>query len=211
MRQIYPDLWQSKTENPIPGAPQVNTHAYLLTREDGNVLFYATGNTAEHERIAEMGGLARQYLSHRDEVGPHLATIRERFGSMLVAHEAELADVGAAAPVDLVLDKQEVHLGNIEVIPTPGHSPGSTCYLVHSPHGRRYLFTGDTVFLNDGRWKTLVFDDADRDDLRRSLEVLRGLEPDVILSSASLGEPSYKEMAPGEWAASVEPVLRRLS
>lgn len=210
MRQIYPDLWQSKAENPIPGAPQVNTHAYLLTHEAGNILFYATGNAAEHDRIAELGGLARQYLSHRDEVGPHLATIRKRFGSMLVAHEAELADVGAAAPVDLLLDKREVHLGSIEVIPTPGHSPGSTCYLVRSSHGGRYLFTGDTIFLNDGQWETLLFNQADKGDLRRSLELLRGLEPDVVLSSASLGEPSYKEFTPGDWSDSVDRVLRAL-
>lgn len=211
MQQISPDLWQSETANPIPAAPQVNTHAYLLTRPDGNLLFYATGNASDHDRIAELGGLARQYLSHRDEVGPHLATIRDRFGSILVAHKAEVADAGMAAPVDLVLDKRDVHLGNIEVIPTPGHSPGSTCYLVHSPHGRRYLFTGDTIFLSEGRWETLVFDPEDRADLRDSLQHLAELEPDVVLSSASVGEPAYKEMAPGDWAAIVDHVLKGLS
>lgn len=40
------------------------------------------------------------------------------------------------------------------MIPTPGHSPGSTCFLVHSPTGQRYLFTGDTLYRSaDGSWR----------------------------------------------------------
>lgn len=210
MRQIYPDLWQSNTENPIPGAPQVNTHAYLLTRSDGNILFYATSQRQEHDGIAELGGITRQYLSHKDEIGPHLEVIRSRFGSKLVCHEAEEADVAAAARVDMTFDRREVHLGTIEVIPTPGHTPGSACYLVRSPFGKAYLFTGDTIFLNNGAWETLVFNEADRGDLKESLALLSELDPDVVLSSASVGAPAFKEMRPGEWRRSIGQALESL-
>lgn len=41
----------------------------------------------------------------------------------------------------------------IEVIPTPGHTPGSTCYLVPGVNGQSYLFTGDTIMLGaDDNW-----------------------------------------------------------
>ncbi len=40
----------------------------------------------------------------------------------------------------------------IEIIPTPGHSPGSVCYLVPGAEGR-YLFTGDTLVRTaEGGW-----------------------------------------------------------
>lgn len=211
MRQIYPDLWQTHADNPIPGAPEVNTHAYLLTRSAGNLLFYATGQKSEHQAIADLGGITHQYLSHRDEVGPHLATIRNRFGSKLVAHEAEREDVAVAAPVDILLTRREVHHGIVEVIPTPGHSPGSVCYFIHSPHGRRYLLTGDTIFLNRGRWETLIFRREDRDTLIESLQLLWALEPDVVLSSASVGEPAFREMGPGGWQLAVDQALEGLT
>lgn len=210
MRQLYPDLWQTRADNPIPGAPEVNTHAYLLTRDGGNLLFYATAQQSEQEAIAELGGMTHNYLSHRDEVGPHLARLRSRFGSKLVAHEAEREDVETAAPVDILLKQREVHHGIVEVIPTPGHSPGSVCYFIHSPYGQRYLLTGDTIFLNRGRWKTLIFHQEDRKDLIESLQLLWALEPDVVLSSASVGEPSFKEMGPGEWQAAVDEALEGL-
>lgn len=211
MRQIYPDLWQSQVDNPIPGAPEVNTHAYLLTRTAGNLLFYATALESEHQAIAELGGMTHQYLSHQDEVGPHLAVIRNRFGSKLVAHEAEKEVVGAAAPIDILLSRREVHHGLVEIIPTPGHSPGSVCYFIHSPHGQRYLLTGDTIFLNRGRWETLLFRKEDRDDLLESLHLLWALEPDVVLPSASVGEPAFKQIGPGEWQAAVDQAIDNLT
>ena len=36
MRQIQTDLWETDVDSPFPG---LTTHAYLLTRDDGNVLF----------------------------------------------------------------------------------------------------------------------------------------------------------------------------
>jgi len=37
--------------------------------------------------------------------------------------------------------------GNVEVIPTPGHTRGSVCFLAGSAEGKKYLFTGDSLFL----------------------------------------------------------------
>jgi glyoxylase-like metal-dependent hydrolase (beta-lactamase superfamily II) len=94
-------------------------------------------------------------------------------GAQIAVHEADAAaiekgtrvtayylikdDTGKVAPfphcpVDRRLaDGEELKLGNkvFEVIHTPGHTPGSACFLLRSD-GKNILFSGDTV-LYDGR------------------------------------------------------------
>ena len=48
------------------------------------------------------------------------------------------------------------------MIPIPGHTPGATAYLWDSGE-RRYLFTGDSLYLSDGEWMAAVLDSSDRD------------------------------------------------
>lgn len=88
------DIWETETESPFPG---LTTHAYLLTRPDGNVLFYNTGHRHEIEQMAALGGVVFQFLSHRDELGDTINLLHERFGTRLGGHvreQAEFARVG---------------------------------------------------------------------------------------------------------------------
>lgn len=212
MKQIFPDLWQTEPENPFP---RLTTQAYLLMREHGNVLFYSSGRSEEHQRIKELGGITHQYLSHRDEVGPALFRIKEMFGSKLCCHRLEEEAVAKACPVDLTFEKREIHLGDIEVIPTPGHTDGSTCFQFTSPHGKVLLFVGDTLISRpDGTWGTIVTAKAggNPSDLADSLRLLRELNPDVLLASGiSTGSVPSKELAPGEWHQVVDEALATLS
>lgn len=90
MRQIFPDLWQTRLEQPIPDVPELKTHAYLLRLADGEqILFYSSGHADEHRHIAELGGIRQQYLSHADEAGPALRAIGDRFGAELWCHHLE--------------------------------------------------------------------------------------------------------------------------
>jgi len=209
MKQIYPDLWQTNPEHPFP---QLTTHAYLLVRSVGNVFFYSSGHSDEYQHIQKLGGITHQYLSHRDEAGPALVRIKQMFGSKLCCHRLEEKVVSKACPVDLTFQAREIHLGDIEVIPTPGHTDGSTCFLFKSPHGKTYLFTGDTIFLSNDSWETFVMPEegGSKSDLIDSLKLLRGLEPDVVISSASVGRFPFKEMSPGEWREVVDQTLRSL-
>lgn len=208
MKQIYPDLWQTRAEHPFHG---VTTHAYLLVRDAGNILFYSSGWPEEHQHIRELGGITHQYLSHRDEAGPALADIKRLFGSKLCCHRLEEAAVREFAPVDCKFDKREVRLCNIEILPTPGHTNGSVCFLVRSPHGKTYLFTGDTIYLNNNAWDTRVNWGGSKSDLRDSLMLLRELEPDVVLSSASVGTVPFMEIPSNSWQSDLDNVLRAMS
>lgn len=212
MRQVRPDLWETESFSPFEG---LKTHAYLLTRPDGNVLFYNTGHVKELDEMARLGGVSWQYLSHKDELGDTLNTIAERFGSKLVGHRAEKAAWSKVRAPDQVYDHREIHLGNIEVIPTPGHSPGSTCFLVASPTGKHYLFTGDTLFLDrDNCWRAGFIEgfseEEDKVELAESLRLLRRLQPDLVFGSAYTGDEGFEDVSDGSWPEKVDEALRRL-
>jgi glyoxylase-like metal-dependent hydrolase (beta-lactamase superfamily II) len=209
MKQIFPDLWQSRSEHPFAG---VTSHAYLLVRETGNILLYSTGLRDEYQHIKELGGIAHQYLSHRDEAGPALAEIREFFGSKLWCHRLEEPSIAKFAPVDSLFDKREV-VNGVEVIPTPGHTDGSVCFLASSAHGKNYLFTGDTIYQENRAWETRVngYAGGSKSDLKNSLMLLRDLGPAVVFSSASVGSVPFKEVTAEKWRSDIDNVVRTLS
>jgi glyoxylase-like metal-dependent hydrolase (beta-lactamase superfamily II) len=48
-----------------------------------------------------------------------------------------------------LLDDEIIWIGSTKIlpIPTPGHTPGTTCYVIND----KYLFTGDALSLKEGR------------------------------------------------------------
>lgn len=209
MKQLFPDLWETREEHPFHG---VTTHAYLLTQDGGNALFYSTGIREELNEIQRLGGISRQYLSHRDEAGPPLATIKEMFESQLCCHALEVKAIGKYSKIDVVFDDQSLEPDNVEVIPTPGHTAGSTCFVFQSPYGLRYLFTGDLIFPEDDGWGTLVQWSAGgrKKALGESLMKLREVRPDVVISSASVRRNAVQSVTADQWRSVVDQVVARL-
>lgn len=210
MKQIYDDLWQTELEKPFAG---VQTHAYLLQCPEDNVLFYNTGHTEEINHIAKMGGIKYQYLSHRDETGPSLNIIKQRFSSELCCHEKEKPAISKSCEVDITFTENTKHFSNIEIIYTPGHTEGSISFLYNSPLGRSLLFTGDTLFQSGGQWQTLVLSGAGGsvESLIKSLQTYRDLNPDVVLSSASgEGEKPFVETAEAQWKEDIGNTIKKL-
>ncbi len=117
MKQLYQNLWQTRVEHPFSG---LNTHAYFLQQDAGNVLFYNTSNTDELDEMAELGGVTCQYLSHRHESGPSLSIIKTKFHSKLCSSALEAPFIDGK--VDEKISIQQGHRPNIMVIPTPGHT-----------------------------------------------------------------------------------------
>jgi glyoxylase-like metal-dependent hydrolase (beta-lactamase superfamily II) len=117
------------------------------------------------------------------------------------AHEVDA--VSKHGRVDVAFDAvRHVDEHAVEVIPTPGHSRGSTCYLVSGADGAKYLFTGDTMFPTaDGSWATFVVPGrGDPAAIRDSLKVLATVQPDLVISSA-FGGPTAVEVIvdPRRW------------
>lgn len=82
--------------------------------------------------------------------------------------------VTAGTVPTLLQDNQELTLCGltINVLPTPGHSAGSCCYLVGD---EGCVFCGDTLF--DGGYGRTDFEDSSFEDLRESLRALYHLTP----------------------------------
>jgi hydroxyacylglutathione hydrolase len=207
MTQIRADLWQTRTESPFPG---LTTHAYLWRGPNGNILFYSPASDADFDAVEGLSGVRAQYLSHLDEAGPMLARIIDRFGSQLHAPAAEVDAIARHAHVDVPVEgRRYVDANGVEVIPTPGHSDGSTCYLVTGVDDEKYLFTGDTMFpAGDGTWSTfLVPGRGSATELRSSLEVLRTLQPDIVISSAFGGDTAIEAVDADRWQECVAAAL----
>lgn len=205
--QIRDDLWQTRTESPFPG---LTTHAYVWRGPTGNILFYSPASEADFDAIEALGGVSAQYLSHLDEAGPMLARVAERFGSRLHAPAAELDAIGRHAHVDVPLEaRRHVDANGVDVIPTPGHSDGSTCYLVTGVDGEKYLFTGDTMFpAGDGTWSTfLVPGRGSAAELRSSVTLLGTVQPNIVISSAFGGDTAIETLGNGRWSQCVAEAL----
>ena len=210
MKQITEDLWETSIDTPMPG---LTTHAYLWTPPShGSVLFYSVATDREFDELDRLGGVAHQYLSHRDEAGPMLDTIGRWFGAALHASPAEITEVGRHRQPDVLFDGHHRDDQGVEVIPTPGHSPGSTCFVVEGAAGR-YLFTGDTLFrLPDGRWAAGYLGGiSDADALSESLDLLAGLEPpELVISSAAPGGQGVHPIDPDAFGRCIDEARRSL-
>jgi glyoxylase-like metal-dependent hydrolase (beta-lactamase superfamily II) len=105
-------------------------------------------------------------------------------------------------------EKPESHFPDFEVIPTPGHTGGSTCFLWNDGQ-RRYLFTGDTIYLKDGEWVAAVLSVSDRTAYLESLALIGELDFDVIVPSIARG-PAYQETNQADTRRRIAAIVERL-
>jgi glyoxylase-like metal-dependent hydrolase (beta-lactamase superfamily II) len=191
----------------LPFDPSLHIRAFLLEREQGNVLVYSTGELAsDAPAMDDLGGVSRWYLNHRHEA----MFIPDAVGAPLFVHENERRSVERAAHVRAAFSRRHTLDDDFEAIPTPGHTPGATAYLWDS--GRhRFLFTGDTVYLRDGEWVAAVLDSSDRAAYLESLELLRGLEFDVLVPwAASAGQPYHAVAGHAEARRRIDAMIERI-
>jgi glyoxylase-like metal-dependent hydrolase (beta-lactamase superfamily II) len=75
--------------------------------------------------------------------------------------------ITAPAPTDRVKEGDELTIAGltIKVLHTPGHTPGSVCYLIENE-----LFTGDTLF--DNGWGRTDLPGGNEHEMARSLRRL---------------------------------------
>ncbi|MBU4262285.1 MAG: MBL fold metallo-hydrolase [Proteobacteria bacterium] len=147
------------------GPYKVNTYLLACAQTKKAVLIDPGG---EAERIVKMvrdEGVEPVYILNTHGHADHVLAnqkLQMIFSVPVCMHEADdiffaAADVReksekelglpAPAPADIRLqDGQVLEVGNlrIKVIHTPGHTPGSVCFLVEGN-----LFTGDTLFVGD--------------------------------------------------------------
>lgn len=164
MESVIPDLYASDPE-PLPFAPDHGIRAFLLRRDAGNLLIYSAP-TVDAAAVAAHGGATRILLNHWHEA--------EFGGGEQVAAALDAPLTGErAAPLEPPGD-------DVQAIPIPGHTPGATAFLWHGA-----LFTGDSVYLDDGEWVGAVLDSSDRAAYLESLARLRELDFELLVPWAA--------------------------
>lgn len=142
--------------------------------------------------ILEEEGLRAKYIlnthGHPDHVLAN-GTLKEYVSAPICIHEADVAffsdreicedvsqelGLSCSVPVDIPLqDNRILELGTfqIRVIHTPGHTPGSVCFLVSGN-----LFTGDTLFVGAAGRTDLIGGSLDTliESIEKKLLVLPG-------------------------------------
>jgi len=121
------------------------TNAYVLVcRATGDSVLVDT--PAEASKIMErLKGTNPRYIlithNHTDHLGA-FSELRSTLGVPVAVHPLD-AERLPSPPEILLNDGDTVSFGNIElkVLHTPGHTPGSLCFLTG-----QYLISGDTIF-----------------------------------------------------------------
>lgn len=159
---------------------------------------------AEADGMKPVGALVTHY--HQDHVGGSIfgmdiegvARLLERSPVPIYVNEHEAdgtLQVTGASESDLrrMQSGDDLVLGQVRVkmIHTPGHTPGSQCFLVEEPGAPGRLVSGDTLFL--GACGRVDLPGSNPEDMYRSLnEKLKKLPDDTILYPGHLysAEPS---------------------
>jgi glyoxylase-like metal-dependent hydrolase (beta-lactamase superfamily II) len=202
----FDSLYALRAE-PLPFDRSLLIRAFLLQRDPGNLLIYSTndlqGRTAA---IADVGGVERHYLNHWHEA----MFARERVSAPLFVHENDSAQAGERTHVDETFSTRHAVDDDFEAIPIPGHTSGATAFLWENS-GHRFLFTGDSIILKEGRWVAAVLESSDRDSYIKSLELIRDLDFDVLVPwAATSGHPFHVVTTKAEARRNIAAILQRV-
>src|SRR3954452_12384241 len=206
MQMLMPRLWATEAQ-PLPFDTSLAVRRFLLEREAGNMLLYGAGTPlADVEEIEQRGGGVRRDLNHRHETAFGCGRMNGPLG--VDAHERDAAE--STCDVAAAFSRRHKPADDLEVIPTPGHTPGATAFLWDSGE-HRLLFTGDTVYLRDGEWVAALLGSSDREAYATSLELMRDLDFDVLVPwAATRGDDAYSVVSNAEARRRIDGILTRL-
>jgi hypothetical protein len=196
----------ASTPHSLPFAPSLSVRAFALERDAGNAVIYSVDGLASDPAIAGVGEIARQYLNH----GHEAMFADDPLAAPLFVHEGDRRAVSETLHVRGGFTKRHALDDDLEVIPTPGHTPGATAYLWQTG-GHRLLFTGDTVYLDDGEWVAAVLGSSDREAYIESLELIRELDFDVLVPwAATQDQPWFDVVDDAEKRRRIGAILDRV-
>lgn len=151
----------------IPAGPfEVNTYIVfndINTKREG-FLIDPGGQEKRIEKIIEDENIDLKFILNTHCHIDHVAMdnyFKEKYGIKIIANKNEeiilknlknqaeylgFDFTGEVAIDEFLSEDTPINLGEIDILPifTPGHSPGSTSFLINE----KYLFSGDTLFKN---------------------------------------------------------------
>lgn len=179
-----------KIETLYFGSRWANT--YLLTDENGVSALVDPGAPTPRLPKALEGKDVRYILlthGHYDHI-TSVSPVKEITGAQVMIHRLDapmtedaglnlsLLAVGrmtaSFSPDHLLEDGEELPFGGVRVLHTPGHTPGSVCFI-----GADFIISGDTLF--EGGIGRTDFPGSDLEDMKRSLRRLVNLPGDYAV------------------------------
>jgi glyoxylase-like metal-dependent hydrolase (beta-lactamase superfamily II) len=150
------------------------TNAYIVVcQATGDSLLVDAPGEAD-KAIEQLAGTSPKYMvlthNHIDHIGA-LEELKSKLKIPIAAHPADASRLALKPDMELK-DSDTIQVGrlNIKVLHTPGHTPGSLCFLL-----RKYLISGDTIFPG-GPGKTGTPDDFKQ--IVKSIETKLFILPD---------------------------------
>jgi hypothetical protein len=190
---------------PLPFLRGVVVRSFVLERKGGNIIVYnAPGITAAASDILRLGRPDRLLINHCHEAmygAPDLDV-------PMFVHEDDLRQTplriaGTFSAWTTIGD-------DLELIPTPGHTPGTTMFLWNNGE-HRLLFPGDAIWIQGGEWKAVLLGDSDRKAYLASLSVIMDLDFDILVPWGSeKGQPCGHAVTRPEARRRLQSIIDRL-
>ena len=136
---------------------------------------------AENDGYTVTGGLVTHW--HPDHTN-QVERLLERVKGRLYVHADEeeiLSKLVGRSEVQKTVGGDVLEVGSVKVrfVHTPGHTPGSQCFLVQVPGDEAALVSGDTLFI--GACGRTDFPKGSPEDMYRSLDRLKALPDNTVL------------------------------
>ncbi|MFB2598484.1 MBL fold metallo-hydrolase [Herbiconiux sp. P17] len=192
----------------LPYQADVLLRSYVIERPAGTVIVYnSPGITEAATAIRDLGGATRLLVNHEHEA---MYGVPELDVPVFV-HERDQAATTRSLPVSGVFEGRRMLDDDLEIIPTPGHTPGTTSFLWDD--GRhRFLFTGDFIWIENGEWKAVVLHPRLRPEYLESLALVRDLDFDVLVPwGVTEGEPGFAVADRAERRQRIDRIIRRVA
>jgi len=158
-------------------------YSHFVKRPAGNLVLDASrvGSLSDSfDALEGHGGVKATVISDRHLGGASTNEIAARIGATIYCSAIEVDAMGHRVNrvrIDHALPfERTVVEGDVELIPTPGHTAGQFSTLVEVA-GSRILFTADFVWREGGRWRP---GNSSRKKMRPALEGLRDLKFDMV-------------------------------
>lgn len=193
-------------EAPLPFLAGVVVRSFVLEREAGPVIVYnSPGISAAASEIARLGRPDRLLINHWHEAmygAPQLDV-------PMHVHERDRART--TLPITATFSRRERIADDLELIPTPGHTSGTTMVLWDSGT-HRVLFPGDAIWVQAGRWQAVVLGESDRAAYLASLALMLEIEFDMLMPwGTEAGQPAGYGVTPAEARRKLQAIIDRLA
>lgn len=192
---------------PLPYLAGVVVRSFVLQRgTESTIIYNSPGIDAAAEEIRSLGEPSQLLINHWHEAmyGPPQLEVP------VWVHQDDRAHTEPALPVNGTFTGRRWAGEDLEVIPTPGHTAGVTTFLWDSGE-HRFLFSGDSIWVQGGEWKAVVLGDSNRTDYLASLDLMRELDFDVLVPwGAETGAPCFDVVTRSQARQRIEAIIARV-